>query len=115
MPTTNKSVVFPVRDLEKSTQLFKVLLDTEPHADTPYYVGFNVDGFEVGLNPQGHATGMTGPVNFWDVEDVNAAIASLVAAGATVVQDANEVGGGTTIAVLADLDGNVIGLRHFRV
>jgi catechol 2,3-dioxygenase-like lactoylglutathione lyase family enzyme len=106
------TILIPVKDLAASRELYRTLLGIEPHADAPYYVGFNIDGQEIGLNPSGHADGMTGPVGFVDVPDLAAAAAALMALGATMDQAAKDVGGGMLVASLRDADGNPIGLRQ---
>ena len=91
MTTGMKTIVYPVSDLATAKATYAALLG-EPHTDSPYYVGFNVDGQEVGLNPNGHAQGMTGPVGYWHVPDVEAALSALEAAGGK--GDPQDVGGG---------------------
>ncbi len=112
MPVQCKTVLYPVKDLDKAKALFTVLFGVDPHADAPYYVGFSVDGDEIGLVPNGHDQGMTGPVPFFDVEDLSATLASLQAAGARVVQEPTAVGGGLLVARVVDTEGNDIGLRQ---
>lgn len=107
--TGMKTFVAPVVDLEATKRVYVALLG-EPHTDTPYYVGFNVNGLEIGLNPQGAAQGMTGSTGYWSVPDVEAALVELEAAGARRTGDPQEVGGGTTLATAADPEGNTIGL-----
>ena len=104
-----KTLVFPTTDVDAAKAIISVLAGA-PHTDQPFYVGWNVDGLEIGLNPGGHATGMTGPTNYWQAEDIEKTFADLVAAGATAAQPPTEVGGGTTIATVTDADGNPIGL-----
>ena len=82
MPIQCKTVLYPVKDIDKAKAIFTALFGGDPHVDSPYYVGFSVDGLEIGLVPDGHDQGMTGPVPFFDVEDVAATIAALQAAGA---------------------------------
>ena len=106
MPTI-QSLVIPVSDLDAAKAVYTALLG-DPHTDTPYYVGYNVDGFEVALAP-GDVSG--GPVAYADVEDLEAARATLLAAGATERGAAQQVGPGSRVCVLADADGNPIGLR----
>jgi predicted enzyme related to lactoylglutathione lyase len=105
-----KTVIYPVKDLASARKLYGTLLGVEPYADQPYYVGFNVDGQDVGLDPHGHDKGMTGPLPYWHVADIRARIDELVAAGAELQQEPSDVGGGNLIATLKDTDGNVIGL-----
>ncbi|MCF2528797.1 VOC family protein [Yinghuangia soli] len=106
MSPTIRSVVIPVADLDAAKPIYNALLG-DPHTDTPYYVGYNVDGFEVALNTQGG----DGPVAYVDVDDLDAARTALLAAGAVERTPAAEVAPGVRISVLADKDGNPIGLR----
>jgi predicted enzyme related to lactoylglutathione lyase len=110
MTASMKTVIFPVKDIAAAKQLFGTLLGTEPVADAAYYVGFDVNGQHVGLDPNGHARGMTGPVGYWHVDDINATQAALLEAGATAQNPITDVGGGRLIATVTDADGNVIGL-----
>ena len=103
-------VVYPVKDLDSSKELFRTLLGAEPYIDQPYYVGFRVAGQEFGLNPHGHAQGMTGPVGYVAVEDIKSSVASLLRQGAQLQQDVQDVGGGKLTAVVTDADANPIGL-----
>jgi predicted enzyme related to lactoylglutathione lyase len=92
-----KTIIFPVKDLDAAKTVFAALLG-EPVMDQPYYVQFAGDGQEVGLDPNGHAKGMTGPVAYWHVKDIKAAVGRLIAAGAEEVQGISDVGGGRLIA-----------------
>lgn len=108
-----ETLVVPVKDLEAAKATYAKLLGVDPYADTPYYVGFRgVGEVEIGLDPNGHAGGMTGPVAFIDVDDLDGAIAGLVDAGGTVQQPPTDVGDGKLIARVTDADGNVIGLAR---
>jgi predicted enzyme related to lactoylglutathione lyase len=106
-----KTIIFPVKDLAKAKALYGKVTGVEPYADQPYYVGYRVDGQEIGLDPNGHRNGMTGPIAYWDVDDMESTVQALVDAGAEVQQAPRDVGGGRLIATLKDADGNVIGLR----
>ncbi len=107
--STLPSIVFPVSDLDAAKKVFTTLFG-EPHTDSPYYVGYAVGELQIGLNPNGHAGGMTDGAVYWAVSDISQAVADLTAAGATVKQAPAEVGGGTTIGTLSDPDGNTVGL-----
>jgi predicted enzyme related to lactoylglutathione lyase len=106
MSPTIQSLVIPVSDLDAAKAVYTSLLGT-PHTDQPYYVGYNVDGFEVSLAP-GEAGG---PVAYADVEDLDATRATLLAAGATERSAPRQVAREARVCVLADADGNPIGLR----
>jgi predicted enzyme related to lactoylglutathione lyase len=79
-----------------------------PHTDESYYVGYNINGFEVALNPAGEGGG---PVAFADVEDLDGARETLLAAGATERDAPRQVAPGARVCVLSDPAGNPIGLR----
>ena len=102
-----RSLVIPVSDLESAKSVYNALLGA-PHTDESYYVGYNVDGFEVALNPAGAGGG---PVAFADVDDLDAARETLLAAGATERDAPRQVAPEARVCVLADPDGNPIGLR----
>jgi predicted enzyme related to lactoylglutathione lyase len=107
-----RTVIYPVKDLDRAKALFRALLETEPYADEAYYVGFKDAGQDIGLDPNGHARGMTGPVPYWHVSDIRARLAALREAGAEVLQDVQDVGGGKLIAFVKDADGNLLGLTE---
>lgn len=107
MSPTIRSLVIPVSDLDAAKAVYTALLG-EPHTDQPYYVGYNVDGFEVALNPTG--TG-GGSVAFADVEDLDTTRETLLAAGATERDAPRQVAPDARVCVLTDADGNPIGLR----
>jgi predicted enzyme related to lactoylglutathione lyase len=105
-----KAIIYPVKDLAKAKTLYGKLLDVEPNMDEPYYVGFNVGGQDVGLDPNGHGQGMTGPVGYWHVDDIERSMKALLEAGAEVHQEVKDVGGDKLIASVKDAEGNLIGL-----
>jgi len=105
-----KTVLHPVSDLKAAKPVYAALLGVEPMADTPYYVGFEAAGQQIGLLPPDSHQGMTTPVPFWHVADIEAKLAEVTAAGATVKQAPHEVGGGRTVATFTDPDGNELGL-----
>ncbi|MFC7545467.1 VOC family protein [Plantactinospora sp. GCM10030261] len=110
MSTGLRTIIYPVRDLAQAKALFGDLLGVTPYMDEPYYVGFDRDGQDVGLDPHGHDKGMTGPVGYWHVDDIEASLGRLLAVGAKAEQDIKDVGGGKLVASVRDVDGNVIGL-----
>ncbi|HVC13400.1 MAG TPA: VOC family protein [Acidimicrobiales bacterium] len=109
-----KTVLHPVSDLARAKPVYKALLGTDPQADAPYYVGFDVAGQHIGLVPGGAAQGMASPVAYWHVTDIEAKLAEVIAAGATLKEAAHEVGGGRLVATVTDPDGNVLGLLQDR-
>ena len=103
-----KTVLHPVTDLAKAKPVYTALLGIAPQHDAPYYVGFDVAGQHIGLVPGGQ--GMTSPVAYWHVPDIEAKLAEVTAAGATVKDPPRDVGGGRLVATVTDPDGNVLGL-----
>jgi len=105
-----KTVLHPVSDLAAAKAVYAALLGVEPQADAPYYVGFDAEGQHIGLVPGGGEHGTDSPVAYWHVADIEAKLAEVTAAGATVKEPAHDVGGGRLVATFADPDGNVLGL-----
>ena len=105
-----KTVLHPVTDLEAAKAVYSALLGMSPQHDAPYYVGYEAEGQHIGLVPGGGPQGMTSPVAFWQVADIEAKLAEVTAAGATVHEAAHDVGGGRLVATVTDPDGNVLGL-----
>ena len=105
-----KTVLHPVTDLARSKAVYTALLGVEPQADADYYVGYDVAGQHIGLVPGGGPQHMTSPVAFWHVQDIEAKLAEVTAAGASVKDPVRDVGGGRLVATFTDPDGNVLGL-----
>jgi predicted enzyme related to lactoylglutathione lyase len=105
-----KTVLHPVSDVDRAKAVYTALLGVAPQTDSPYYVGFDVAGQHIGLLPGGGPQGLTSPVAYWHVDDIETKLAEVTAAGATVKDPANEVGGGRVVASVIDPDGNVLGL-----
>jgi predicted enzyme related to lactoylglutathione lyase len=109
-----KTVLHPVSDLAAAKAVYTALLGLPPQTDGPYYVGYEAEGQQIGLVPGGGPQGMTSPVAYWHVSDIEAKLAEVTAAGATVKEAAHDVGGGRLVATLTDPDGNVLGLIQDR-
>jgi len=107
-----KTIIYPVTDIAKAKPVYSRLLGTEPAYDESYYVGYTVGGQDIGLDPNGHAKGMTGPIGYAEVDDIHAALKELQDAGAVVQDEPKDVGGGKLIATVKDPDGNVLGLAQ---
>jgi len=105
-----KTVLHPVSDVDKTKAVYTALLGVAPQADSPYYVGYDVAGQHIGLVPGGGPQGLTSPVAYWHVGDIEAKLADVTAAGATIKDPVSEVGGGRVVASFTDPDGNVLGL-----
>ena len=88
-----RTVGIKVDDLGKAKEWYSKVLGIQPYFDEPFYVGFNVAGYELGLQPEEHAgTELAGnSVTYWGVDDVSAAWAELLANGATELEQPTEL------------------------
>ena len=109
-----KTVLHPVSDLAKAKPVYTALLGVEPEHDASYYVGYEVAGQHIGLVPGGSSQGMTSPVAYWHVADIEAKLAEVTAAGATVKDAPRDVAAGRLVATFTDPDGNVLGVLQDR-
>lgn len=104
-----RTVVYPVTDLAAATAWYRGVLDVAPYFEEPFYVGFEIGGFELGLIPDG-TPGASGGTAFWGTPDVKTELARLLALGASLEMPVTDVGGGISIASVKDPDGNVFGV-----
>jgi predicted enzyme related to lactoylglutathione lyase len=109
-----KTVLHPVSDMAAAKAVYTALLGFPPQTDSEYYVGYDGEGQHIGLLPAGGPDGMTSPVAYWHVADIEAKLAELTAAGAAVKAPVREVGPGRRVATVTDLDGNILGLLEDR-
>src|SRR5467141_2362417 len=109
-----KTVLHPVSDLAAAKAVYAALLGVPPQNDSSYYVGFEAAGQHIGLLPGGGPQGLTSPVSYWHVTDIEAKLAEVTAAGATVKEYVRDVGGGRLVATVTDPDGNELGLLQDR-
>ncbi|MCO4746131.1 MAG: SRPBCC domain-containing protein [Proteobacteria bacterium] len=107
-----RTVVFPVRDLDESKAFYEALLGCAPYFDEPFYVGFSVDGYELGLLPDEDACSTNGARAYWGVADLETTLHRAVELGATVLSSPEDVGGGIRLASVVDPSGNRLGLIH---
>jgi predicted enzyme related to lactoylglutathione lyase len=106
-----RTVIYKVDDLEKAKEWYSSIVGFGPYFDQPFYVGFNVGGFELGLDPD--MTGVQKGDNetaYWGVTDIKDALEKFRSMGAEIVQDAMDVGEGIKVASFKDPFGNVIGI-----
>ncbi|MET7994631.1 VOC family protein [Amycolatopsis sp. NPDC005232] len=109
-----KTVLHSVSDLSKAKEVYTALLGIAPQADSEYYVGFDTAGQHIGLVPNGGPQASPSPVAYWHVDDIEAKLAEVTAAGAVVREQPKNVGGGRLVATFTDPDGNVLGLVQDR-
>lgn len=105
-------ILYPASDVAKTKRFFATMLGGEPYADSPYYVGFKTGDVEIGIVLKGAPGGPSGALAYVDVDDIKAALDTLVAAGAEKVQDITDVANGLLVASVKDLDGTPVGLRQ---
>jgi catechol 2,3-dioxygenase-like lactoylglutathione lyase family enzyme len=108
-----QSQIYPVKDLQRAKDWWRNTMGIEPYFDEPFYVGFKVGGYELGLDP--NAPFENGPTTFWGVEDIETVAAHLVAVFTSEVRD---VGDGIKVAELNSPEGQHIGLifnPHFKL
>jgi hypothetical protein len=111
-----RTIIYPAPRLAESKAWITRLLGIEPYFDEPFYVGFEVAGYELALNPS--AAPEDGPITYWGVRDCDEALAWIIDAGATEREPVTDVGGDIRAATVVDPFGNVIGLienPHFRL
>jgi len=104
-----RTAIYPTNDLVAAKHWYAQVLDLQPYFDEPFYVGFNVGGFELGLVPDGQP-GVTGPQPLWGVSDASQAFARLIELGANVLDPVTDVGGGIKVGAVTDPFGNRFGI-----
>lgn len=105
-----RTVIYPVTDLIKAKAWYSQILGYGPYFDQPFYVGFSVGGFELGLLPDGGVPGSQGAMAYWGVPDAAAAVAKLVEMQATIHEPLKDVGEGIKVAAVLDPFGNIFGI-----
>jgi len=112
MPTGLKSAIYFVEDLGLAKAWYTDVFGVEPYFDEPFYVGFQVGGSELGLDPDLTAgnPGSGGLIAYWAVADLEAAVARIEGLGPPIIEPIRDVGGGVKLAVVADPFGNAVGL-----
>lgn len=106
-----RTVLYPAPELASAKEWYAQVLGSRPYFDEPFYVGFSVGGFELGLVPDAPvAAAPGGTVGYWAVDDVPAAYARLIELGAKPQEAPTEVGGGIVVASVCDPFGNLVGL-----
>src|SRR4030095_668082 len=94
-----RTTIYPVSDLASAKSWYSRVLGFDPYFDQPFYVGFNVGGFELGLDPNGApATEGGGPIAYWGVDDAGSALARLLQLGAKPYHQVQDVGSGIRVA-----------------
>jgi predicted enzyme related to lactoylglutathione lyase len=106
-----RTAVYHVPDIKQARDWYAQALGIKPYFDQPFYVGFNVGGFELGLSPDARPAGKEGGVDvYWGVADIQAGLAQLLAAGARKLKDIEDVGDNIKLVVVLDPFGNRLGI-----
>ena len=103
-----RTVIYPAPDLAAAKQWWTAVLGQEPYFDEPFYVGFEVGGYELGLLPDGDVA--DGALTYWGVDDCAAAVAAAIAGGATLHAATSDVGDGIVTGSVRTPDGSILGL-----
>jgi predicted enzyme related to lactoylglutathione lyase len=104
-----RTVIYPVADLQAATQWYQQVFQVSPYFNQPFYVGFAIAGFELGLVPDGQPS-RDGQVVYWGTDDIHTDVERVRGLGAEIVAAVTDVGDGIYVASLADPFGNVLGL-----
>lgn len=106
-----RTVGYKVNDINNAKQWYARAFNTDPYFDEPFYVGFNIGGYELGLQPEeGNTDKADNVIVYWGVDDIHAEYNRLINLGATSHEEPNNVGGEIMVATVRDPFGNVIGL-----
>jgi len=106
-----RTVGYKVGDIEKAKAWYAEAFQTQPYFDEPYYVGFNIAGYELGLQPDEAIVG-DNTVTYWGVDDIETEYKRFLRLGATVHEAPQNVGGEIVVASVKDEWGNIIGLIY---
>ena len=115
-----RTAIYRAPELDKAKAWYSLVLGIAPYFDQPFYVGFSVGGYELGLDPDPAATsaGPGGVTVYWGISDARAALERLLSLGATEHTAVQEVGEGIRVATVLDPFGNVLGIienPHFKI
>lgn len=107
-----RTSIHHVHDLDAAKRWYTEVLGRQPYFDEPFYVGFNIGGYELGLSPDTVEAppGVGGTIAYWAVANADSAVNVFIARGASVRSPVQDVGGGVLVAIVADPFGNLLGL-----
>ena len=109
-----RTVAYKVDDLAKAKEWYAKAFTQEPYFDEPFYVGFSIGGYELGLQLVADDDNLVGNsvITYWGVEDIKTALQHMLDLGAAKNDEPMEVGGGVVVASVKDPWGNIIGLIY---
>ena len=105
-----RTIIYPATDLAAAKSWWSDYLGFAPYFDEPFYVGFEVAGYELGLVPTDEAG--ASPTTYWGVDDVAQAVADAEANGAVLLDAPQDVGDGIIVASFENPGGHVVGLIY---
>ncbi len=107
-----RTVIYPVADLAAAKAFYIAITGKAPYFDQPFYVGFDINGFELGLDPDVSKIppGKAGAVAYWRVDRIAESFKHVTGAGARTVEEPHDVGGGIQVAIVSDPFDNLFGL-----
>ncbi|MDV6167231.1 VOC family protein [Flavobacterium sp. DG1-102-2] len=106
-----RTVCYKVSDIDLAKEWYAKAFGTAPYFDEPFYVGFNISGYELGLQPDESIKG-DNVVTYWGVDDIQNQYEHFISLGATEHEAPQNVGGEIIVASVKDLWGNIIGLIY---
>jgi predicted enzyme related to lactoylglutathione lyase len=113
-----RTVIYYVKDLAKAKEWYTKIFQKPPYFDQPYYVGFNIEGFELGLHPDLEGENFdNNTVAYWGVKDAHTVYKHLLENGSIANEEIKDVGGGILLGTVIDPAGNVFGIienPHFQ-
>ena len=109
-----RTTIYKVGDIQKATEWYSKAFETSPYFNEPYYVGFNIKGYELGLQPEEVPTMSKSEsvVSYWGVVNIEEVYDRLIELGATENEKPYNVGEEIMTATVKDPFGNVIGLIY---
>ena len=109
-----RTCIYKVPDLNEAKDWYIKAFETHPYFDEPFYVGFNIGGYELGLLPEDGENSVKGEnvLTYWGVDDIMAEFDKLIGLGATSLEEPTNVGGELMVATVKDPWGNVVGIIY---
>lgn len=114
-----RTAIYHVDEIDKGKAWYSMVFGIQPYFDQRFYVGYNVSGYELGLQPtESSGEKADGAVAYWGVENAEAAVQWLIENGAAIHEALQDVGEGIKVATVKDPFGNVLGIienPHFKL
>ena len=106
-----RTVIYHVNDIDKAKEWYSKITGIQPYFDQPFYVGFDINGFELGLDPDNNKIKQgNNSIAYWSVDDIEKAVEKLKENGAVIVSPVQNVGDNIYVAIIKDPFGNSVGV-----